>query len=145
MPIHVYSARLRRDLEDPDLLDVTRLTGKVGLFLAPSWEILNPAIMARRTAKVEASLGRTGRAERIEREAWETYVPLYRAEMSRSFDRNWAQLDELLARPRVVLACYCEDREHCHTTLLRRELLPPFGAVDCGELPAPEKRQRELF
>jgi len=145
MPLHVYSARIRRDLKDPDLLDVTRMTGQAGLFLAPSWEILNPAILARRIAKTERLAGRLREAEARERAAWETYVPQYRAEMAISFDRNWAQLDALLARPRVVLECYCEDPERCHRTLLRRELLPPLGAIDCGELPAPEKRQRELF
>lgn len=42
--------------------------------------------------------------------------------------------ENLLARERVVLVCYCLDAERCHRWLLRTRILPALGAVDGGEL-----------
>lgn len=137
-------------LRDPDVLDITRKSGRDGLFLAPSWAILGPALRARE--EVEALKEEAARllmqnnesvarrrekdAERIEREAWATYEPAFFEEMRRSYVTNRAAWDALLARPRVVLLCYCADADRCHRRILRVDILPKLGAVDAGELPA---------
>ena len=51
-----------------------------------------------------------------------------------------AAWDALLARPAVVLVCYCTDPARCHRRVLA-ELLAKLGAVDLGEVeraPAPQ-------
>lgn len=154
MTLHVYSARI--SYRGPDRFDVTRKSGgEAGAPFAPSWSILKPALEARR--KAEAILAeRPGwsaedlyrdkgrdvcavlerRAAEIERRAWEEYVPKFLAEMARSFDHNFGAWHDLLARERVVLVCYCIDAERCHRALLRRDILPSKGAIDCGEIVA---------
>jgi hypothetical protein len=127
--LQVHSARVA--YRGPDRLDVTRKTGgPEGLPFAPSWAILRPALDARARAK---ALPPEAAAE-VERAAWEAYVPAYLREMRASYRRHRATWDALLARPRVVLVCYCVFRAHCHTSLLRADILPACGAVDAGEL-----------
>mgnify|MGYP003546144974 CR=1 FL=1 len=120
MPLSVFTARI--SYSGADKFDCTRKSGTEGLFLAPSWLILGPALRLMRA-------GHTGYA-------WATYVPEYLDEMRRSYVDNRPQWTALLARSRVVLCCYCTDPEHCHRALLRARILPALGATDCGELAA---------
>lgn len=53
-------------------------------------------------------------------------------------DNNPGAWRALLARPRVVLACYCADPERCHRTILARDILPKLGATYRGELTRPK-------
>ena len=114
----VHSARI--SYAGPDRLDITRKSGKEGLFLAPSWAILRPALDAMRAGR--------------KAEAWSVYVPAFFDEMRRSYVANRAAWSALRARERVVLCCYCTDPEHCHRALLRARILPALGAVDGGEI-----------
>lgn len=132
MSLQVYTARV--GCKDSDAFDVSRKSGTAGLFLAPSWTILRPALDARRTGD-----------EDIEREAWERYVPAYLDEMRHSYKRNRAQWDALLARSRIVALCYCTNgRYRCHRGLLAEQILTKLGAIDGGELLS-EPAQNGLF
>lgn len=130
--MNVYTARI--DSRDPDRLDVTRLSGKDGAFLAPSWAILRPAIAARREAQAWVKAGNEGVGVSIECAAWDVYEPAYLAEMRTSYVRHRARWDALLQRERVVLLCFCPMRIHCHRGLLAERILPALGAIDCGEI-----------
>lgn len=117
----VYSARL--SYGGPDRLDVTRASATEGLFLAPSWAILRPALEALRVLRGPA----------LER-AWLDYVERYTDEMRTSYRTSRAAWDGLVARERVVLVCFCTDAARCHRAILREHLLPALGAVDAGEI-----------
>jgi hypothetical protein len=149
--LQVFTSRI--SYSGPDRLDVTRKSGTDGLFLAPSWSILRPALEARKRADaVMAECSRLIKAEKdsegptfdpfeyqrtaddIVGESWRAYVSRYLAEMRESYRRHRAAWDTLLARERVVLVCYCVDPEQCHRYLLRSRILPALGAVDAGEV-----------
>jgi hypothetical protein len=115
--LQVFTARISS--RDPDRLDITRKSGTIGLFLAPSWAVLRPAL-------VDMNVGQP--------DAWERYVQAFTREMRVSYRRERADWDALLARGRVVLVCYCTDATKCHRALLRETILPTLGAVDRGEL-----------
>jgi hypothetical protein len=124
--LQVYTARL--NCSDPDVFNVIRGSGgELAAPFAPSRRILTPVLAAR-------SLG-VDAAEK----AWAEYVPAYTAEMRASWRAHPEAWRALLARPRVVLTCYCQRRERCHRGLLA-EILAKRGAVDCGELAAAELR-----
>lgn len=119
----VLTARL--SYGGPDRLDVTRLgaaraelAGKdaVGEPFAPSWGLLQQ-----------------GKRRRL---SFADYEKRFVAEMRRSYVTNRAAWDALLARPRVVLCCYCTTAEECHRAILRGRILPALGAVDGGEVEA---------
>lgn len=134
-----------------DRLDITwRSSTGPGRAFAPSWAILEEALVARkRAAKLREEVvlrDRLGadpagdghaqaQADRIEREAFERYREKYRLEMRASYRRHHGSWLWLLARPAVVLVCYCTDVAHCHRTLLA-SYLGRFGAEIHGELPA---------
>ncbi len=124
MTLHVQSARINHS--GPDRLDCSRKSGTYGLFLAPSWAILRPALNARRRE--------TDEPPREVSVAWATYVSAYLDEMRRSYVDKRARWTALLARERVVLCCYCTDPERCHRAILRERILPALGAVDEGEV-----------
>jgi hypothetical protein len=167
MTLHVYTARL--GYRGDDALDITRANaGKAhragrpfaGFFLAPSWDILGPALTAREEADdliaqasvLAASVGCAGslfrvgdedarraaelreRAERIEAEMWDRYVPAFTEEMRTSYRQNRASWDALLTRNKVVLLCFCANHLHCHRRILAGTILPALGAIDCGEI-----------
>ena len=155
MSLQVQSARITYQGEDR--LDITRKSGKEGLFLAPSWTILAPVLAARKQADaIMEAMRREAQsrggyadvhdmptfdpfayqrdAENIMDLAWRVYRPAYRDEMRASYRHCRTQWEALLSRERVVLVCYCLDAEHCHRAILRRDILPTLGAVDCGEL-----------
>jgi hypothetical protein len=165
--VEVWTARIDRRAADPDFLDITRKSGKPGegLAFAPSEAILWPVIRARRRADEAAQAGMFHDALNIELDAWNTYVPAYLAEMlvssCRPIPNGWqiavsnalargVKLDpeawtRLLARPRVVLGCYCQDaRQHCHRFLLAK-ILGKLGATLNGELPLPPSSQLSLM
>lgn len=118
MPLHVHTARL--GLRDPDLLDVTAKSGD--RTFAPTWALLKPYLDAR------------DRGELTD-ERWAEYVASYTLEMRASYRVRRFTWDALLARPRVVLACYCTDPDRCHRRVLA-EILAKLGAIDEGEIGA---------
>jgi uncharacterized protein YeaO (DUF488 family) len=121
MTLHVHTARIGH--RDPDVLDITRKSaGDLGRAFAPSWTILKPAIEAMR------------RGDEAAQRAWRTYAPSYHGEMDFSREVHPGSWRALLARPRVVLVCYCANHERCHRTLLARDILPKLGAIYVGEL-----------
>ncbi len=141
MTLRVQSARI--NYSGPHRLDCTRKSGTDGIFLAPSWAILRPALEAMNAAKEEWDFySREGAwscgddAKRRLDGTWRSYVTAYENEMRRSYVENRGAWDDLLARERVVLCCYCTDREHCHRAILRGRILPAMGAVDEGEVRA---------
>jgi hypothetical protein len=161
--LRVFTARIGRWMKtESDAIDITRKSGKPEwLFLAPSWAILRPAINARKRAEalLEETYGLDATARGVAQQwldaAWDEYVPLFMAEMRVSYGMTQANAawgndedlavahgaranrpmwDNLLSRQRVILCCYCSDAEHCHRTILRRDILPKLGAEDCGEM-----------
>jgi hypothetical protein len=136
----VHTARI--SCRDPDRLDITRKSGgPAGIPFAPSWDILQPVLEARRkTAKFDLRIPEHAReAERLEEEAWAAYVPAFTEEMRRSYRRHRGHWDALLARSRVVLVCYCVDEDGCHRRLLAK-MLEKLGATDGGELAGAQRR-----
>lgn len=126
MPLQVHTARI--NIKDPDRLDITRKSGTEGLFLAPSWNILGPALLARKSGTPDI-------------EWWGFYVKAYLLEMRDSYRKEREKWEALLAQPRVVICCYCNHPEHCHRHLLRTRVFPKLGAVDCGEIPVVGKAE----
>jgi uncharacterized protein YeaO (DUF488 family) len=115
MTLYVHTARI--DYAGPDRLDVTRKSGV--LAFAPSWRLLRP-YLARRTAGV------------LTEADWTEYAAKYTDEMRESYRANRATWDELLARERVTLVCYCVDVNRCHRRVLAR-ILVKLGAAYDGE------------
>lgn len=153
MPLEVWTARVSS--RDPDRFDVTRKSGVGdGLAFAPSWAILAPALGEMRKATrlreiadqlsgVEREVHRNGTIQSamdIERRAWAAYVHAYTDEMRASYRVRRSAWEKLLARPRVVLVCYCVDSARCHRTVLAG-ILGKLGADVRGELPATRKTE----
>lgn len=128
MALEVWTARVSS--KDPDAFDITRKTGHDAF--APSWLILTPMIDRRRNGH------ETTEAQ------WKEYAAAYYKEMQVSRAANVETWKALLARPRVVLTCYCTNHLRCHRTLLAR-LLEKLGASFEGELADRKKAQKELF
>lgn len=133
MSLLVHTARVTKN-PPPDALDVSRMSGKEGLFLAPSWKILKPALAGRKEAKAWAETGNDFVGLAIECAWWDLYVPQYIEEMRASYARQRERWEELLRRERVILLCYCPGRTHCHRGILAETILPKLGATDGGEL-----------
>lgn len=142
MPMQVFTCRLgSRAAHDPDVLVITReeadAEGVPGAF-APSWEILRPALEARKAQRRtffgpdrEAALAE---ARELELVAWRAYVPAYVEEMRASYRQHRGDWERLLARSRVVLACKCAAPDRCHRTVLATLILPRLGAEYRGEI-----------
>ena len=129
MTLTVHTARI--STRDPDRFDVTRGSGRGdGLAFAPSQSILTPALTLRNMAAASNGPG----AVAVENAMWALYAPAYVAEMRASYRRDRGPWLRLLACERAVLVCYCANHEHCHRTLLAREILPRLGATYAGEL-----------
>lgn len=138
-PLQVYTARI--DYRGPDALDVTvKSGGEAGAPFAPPWEILEPALGARRQATAAREAGRAEEAQLIEAAAFEVYEPAYIAAMRASYKAHRGAWEALLARQVVTLTCYCADREKCHTRLLAR-ILTKLGAEDMGERPRTARKR----
>jgi hypothetical protein len=95
----IHTARISNPDPDPDRLDVTRKGDSV---FSPSW----PLLMAAKRGQI----------------TFAEYSECYTAEMRVSFVRHRAAWDEVLARERVVLCCYCQDPALCHRSLLAQLL-----------------------
>lgn len=134
MPLALYTARLDPRLRDPDLLDITRAGADrlirkglpaPGEPFAPSWAILDRALRER-VQDMEAT--------------WAWYAPAYLREQVDRARREPEPYADILARPRLVIACVCPEAERCHRVLVAA-LLVQLGAhaglgVDYrGELP----------
>lgn len=127
--LQVYTTRINPKLKDPDALDVTRsgadrgsmLSRGIGGAFAPSVGLLLPYIRLRKEGKDTP-------------DDWERYRESYIREMRESYRGTPRPWRILLAWNRVVLVCFCTDAEHCHRTLLGREILPKLGAHYHGEL-----------
>lgn len=78
----VHSARI--SYGGPDRLDVTRKSGTDGLFLAPSWALLQPVLKARKQVRDWIARG-LHPGDELERRTWATYVDGYLAEMRVSY------------------------------------------------------------
>jgi hypothetical protein len=139
------------DSEDAPDLNVTRKSGTVdGLPFAPSWDLVEVILRARKLERhfflgvahgtPEWDAACTD-ARRIEESAWEQYVPAYLTEMRASYRRDRAGWDRLLARPRVVLLCYCPNATRCHRTVLARDILQKLGVLYGGELVRPKEER----
>ncbi len=99
---------------------------------APSWPLLRTALDIRQSGR-EATEGE-----------WRSYAASYLREMAASYRANRSCWDALLARPRVVLTCYCTKAERCHRRVLAL-VLERLGACYLGELPSDGEIQRTLF
>lgn len=150
MTLHVVTSRI--SCRDKDALDITRKSaGPDGLPFAPSWDILRHVLAARKEAErlrkeaedarshLDLPAARSFEAEalHVEIEAWAVYVPAYREEMLVSYREQRPAWLRLLARPRVVLCCYCDTAAdgvlRCHRRLSAGHLAR-LGAIDEGEL-----------
>ena len=148
MTLQVFTARI--GLVDRDAFDITRKSGGPrGEVFAPSWGILAPALAEFKTAADEIGFAGcamdTFNGESRQRRAWWAYVPAYLAEMRFSYRHRRRAWDELLARPRVVLLCYCPDPNRCHRTVLGAGILPRLGAEYEGEIDADTRQMLEGF
>lgn len=114
----VYTARI--GCKDPDVMDITRKTGRSGLAFAPSWELLKPFIDKRRAGTMTDM-------------DWPRYVAGYLREMRTSYLGNRAAWTDLLSHKRVVLVCYCNKPE-CHRFVFAQQVLGPLGVQYGGEL-----------
>lgn len=125
---HVWTARI--DCQDPDVFDVTFRSGS--RIFAPTWTIFKPMLAIRRSGRVATD------------EEWRTYGRAYLQQMALSHKLQPEAWEALLARPRVVLTCYCTDPRRCHRTLLGL-FLGRLGATFNGELPDRDPYQEQLF
>ncbi len=116
-----------------DRLDITRKSGTEGLPFAPSWDILSPALAARKRADGLRFGSDAVLADKIETDAWAKYVPAYLAEMRESYKRSRWVWDAVLARESVTLVCYCTNGRRCHRYLLGG-VLGRLGARVLGEV-----------
>lgn len=128
VPTEIWTARL--SARDPDTLNVTRKSGDP--VFAPSWELLRTALDIRHSGRTSTD------------QEWKDYAARYLREMAASYDRHRTHWVELLARPRVVLTCYCTNADRCHRKVLAR-VLEKLGATYRGELPAEGASEREIF
>lgn len=137
MTLGVQTARLGAYRGD-DALDVTRrsATGDA-LAFAPSWAILRPALADMKRGREQAGFAQNPADDLegrwLQSAAWGRYWRAYLGEMAASYRAQRPAWDALLARPSVVLLCYCTDASHCHRSILAREILPKLGATFAGE------------
>ena len=126
----VFTGRYR--IQDPDRLDITRAgcdrarkagNPAPGEFLAPSTGLVFPTLEAMKAAKTKADRDRV----------WSGYVASYRYQMIASYKFRRDEWTALLARPRVVLVCFCADPSRCHRTLAASYLVA-CGAERGGEI-----------
>lgn len=161
LTLQVFTARI--SYPGIDRLDVTRQGESAwGKSFAPSWPLLTEALDALKlAARIEAdarhhektvalhrpdlagSVTAAARREAAEvrAAAWASYKPKYLAEMRVSYRERRGAWDQLLARERMTLVCFCVDLETCHRKVLRTEILPPLGAYDMGEVLVEHRRR----
>lgn len=103
---------------------------------APSYELYTQATATMRLAYEAGDEGAVATAR-------DAYAAAYVLEMRASYRAHRVEWMRLLARERVVLACGCSAEWACHRGVLRADILPKLGAVDCGEIDAPPVRHEE--
>jgi len=108
----VYTAHY--STRDIDRLDVT-VKGRdpLGQYFAPTWEIV-----------MQVKKGIISQDE---------YTAAYHQLMLTSYRLHRDKWEELLARSRVVLVCFCPSGTFCHRTLLAG-YMQKLGAKNGGEL-----------
>ena len=110
--LEVYTAHY--STSDPDRLDITvKSATDEGKAFAPTWSMV-----------WDFKTGAISVAE---------YTEMYHERMQKSYHKNKAVWEKLLARDRVVLVCFCQKGMFCHRLLLAK-LLERLGAVYKGEL-----------
>lgn len=138
MPLELWTAQY--SLPDRDRLDITRAgvdraiaAGKPapGAILAPSAGLVFPTLRALRAAATED--------ERAE--IWRRYKAAYLAEVRATYRRDRTPFDDLLARERLVFACFCAGKDvvrqkRCHRYIAAEDVFAKLGAVYRGELRA---------
>lgn len=155
MTLQVSTARLSR-VVIADGLDITRMTAdreaakgfvSPGAFLAPSRELLTPALRARERAKAlrleadrltaspmftttgesEEAARLRAAAEAVEADAWAAYEPRFLEEKRRDYARDKRHWTALLARESVTFRCACPTLA-CHRRLVA-EMAERAGAT----------------
>ena len=114
----------------PDALNITRGSGGgLGLYFAPSRDLLNEGLRLKRAAKKDA--GKLA-------EAWSWYETKFIEEMRAQWKDPLFRgaLNSLLGRKTVTLLCYCGGRQkRCHRFLVAESVLVKLGATYMGERP----------
>jgi uncharacterized protein YeaO (DUF488 family) len=140
MTLQVHTSRI--NYGGPDRLDVTMKTSREavkkgkrspGAPFAPTQRLVYWGKNMLRIAEKKRLNGDRA-ADAFEDWAWQTYGQRYHMQMKLSYAKLREAWDELLARDRVVLVCFCVDPARCHRRLLA-EYLEKCGALDRGELP----------
>lgn len=142
MPKALEVRTARVDYQGPDALKITRQRANPdGLAFAPSWDLLSPWPAQRKAARIalEAAVEYEDVRAIEDIEAgqirlFDEYRERYLEEMRRSYANNRPAWERLLARPSVVLLCYCTHPLRCHRWIMRSVILPKLGAVDLGEI-----------
>jgi len=127
----VWTARIGTT-SDPCALNIARTGGDpLGALFAPSMALLAPEIAARKADKV-----RGGAAAVLEgmQARWPQYREAYLVEMRASYRERRRTWESVLARPKVILLCFCVSPEHCHRTVLAADVFAKLGARHEGEL-----------
>ncbi len=124
MTLQVFTSQIRYlKAGKADALDVTRVGNWVlqkagkpspGAIFAPSWELFNDC----KVREVSAA----------------EYTERFIEEQRISVRTQWSMWKAILIMPRIVACCYEPYPEFCHRHLLRENILPAFGAIDCGEI-----------
>lgn len=141
---HPSSRQVRGGYRGPSALDVTvRSAPPEGQPFAPSAPLFREAkhrlALAAELEVEDGDATTVAAAELARSEAWAWYAERYHAEMRASMVQHRAAWEAVLARPMVVLICYCPARARCHRGLLA-SLLARAGAkigrrvTDAGEL-----------
>lgn len=137
MPLTVHTARLGSLISrSPDALDITRRTARTAErsgTVSPGAPWAPPDWLLWTVKGYPTALPRGVQPPPSQSETWAWYKQHFLAEMRRSWRTHHDAWQALLARPRVVLLCFCADREQCHRGLVA-QILVKCGAIDGGEL-----------
>jgi uncharacterized protein YeaO (DUF488 family) len=110
IPLQVYTAQIKyTNLHEiktnPDCLDITIKSGSK--IFAPSWGM----VMGHKNLRLSDT----------------QYTQMYYKLMRVSYKNNKKEWEELLAKEKIILMCYCYDGSFCHRYLLR-DILVKLGA-----------------
>ena len=107
--LKVYTSRI--SYRGKDRWDITVQTGSK--IFAPSWDLVMGIKKGQITEK--------------------QYTDAYLLMMKESYKKNRKEWDDLLAKDRIVLVCYCPAGAFCHRYLLAN-ILVKLGATYEGEI-----------
>jgi hypothetical protein len=116
MSLQVYTAQIKYTnlyeiKNNPDCLDVTIKSGSK--IFAPTWGM----VMGHKNLRLTD----------------DQYKDMYYKLMRQSYKINRKEWDELLAKDKIILMCYCYNGSFCHRYLLR-DILVKLGAEDKKEI-----------